>query len=98
MRTFRDILAERLTKAEITEVERWVADESLKINLQKVRDLVGMSQAEMAAKLKMSQSALSRAETSVDPKLSTVRRHVEALGGKVEIRAVFADKSVKLDL
>jgi len=46
----------------------------------------------------MSQSALSRAESSGDPKLSTIRRHVEALGGRVEVIAVFGDKSIELDI
>jgi hypothetical protein len=46
----------------------------------------------------MSHSALSRAESSEDPKLSTLRRHIEALGGRVAVIAVFGDKSVELDV
>jgi predicted transcriptional regulator len=95
---WRDIRDGKLSKEALARVDAWVAEESAKIHLSKVRELLGLTQEEMAERLKMSQSALSRAESSDDPKLSTIRRHVEALGGRVEVIAVFGDKSVELDL
>jgi predicted transcriptional regulator len=95
---WKDVRDSKLSKAAQERVDAWVADESAKINLGKVRELLGLTQEEMAERLKLSQSALSRAESSQDPKLSTLRRHVEALGGRVEVVAVFGDKSVQLDI
>jgi DNA-binding XRE family transcriptional regulator len=95
---WRDIRRMRFTDEQLAELDAWVADEALQINLAKIRELVGVTQEDLAAKLDMTQGALSRAERSSDPKLSTLRRHVEALGGEIEVRAVFGDKSVKLGI
>ncbi len=38
----------------------------------------------------------SRIENEVDVRLSTLERYVEALGGRLEIHAVFDDEAVKL--
>jgi predicted transcriptional regulator len=95
---WKEVRNGKLSKEAQARVDAWVADSSAKIDLAKVRELLGLTQEEMAERLKMSQSALSRAETSEDPKLSTLRRHVEALGGRVEVVAVFGDKSVQLDV
>jgi len=42
------------------------------------------------------QPSLSQMENQEDIKLSTLKHYVEALGGKLEIRAIFADSVVEL--
>jgi DNA-binding XRE family transcriptional regulator len=98
VKRWKDVRNSKLSKAAQSRVDEWVAEESLKLNLQRVRELVGLTQEELAERLEVSQGTLSRAERSTDPKLSTLRRHVEALGGKVEVVAVFDDKTVRLDV
>jgi hypothetical protein len=44
----------------------------------------------------MSQSELSRAERRSDHMVSTLRRVVKAMGGKLEIRAKFDDDEIRL--
>ena len=44
----------------------------------------------------MTQSELSRLESRTDHLTSTLRRYVEALGGKLEVTAVFGGRRVKL--
>ncbi|HET6612634.1 MAG TPA: helix-turn-helix domain-containing protein [Kofleriaceae bacterium] len=95
---WEDIREKLFTPAELAEIDAWVADEAVKINLAKIRELIGITQAEMAERLDISQSSMSRSEASTDPKLSTLRRHIEALGGTVEVRAIFGDRSLRLDL
>jgi predicted transcriptional regulator len=97
-RNWRDIRRELLTDKQLAEIDKLVAEEAVEINLRKIRELIGITQKEMAKKLKIEQGTLSRAERSADPKLSTLRRYVEALGGEIEVRAVFNDKSIKLGL
>jgi DNA-binding XRE family transcriptional regulator len=65
--------------------------------LQEMRQLVGITQSEVAQKLGIPQSNVSRLEKSSDMLISTLRGYVEALGGKLEIAIELPDRpSVKL--
>jgi DNA-binding XRE family transcriptional regulator len=55
--------------------------------LRQLREMAGMTQAEVAAKLEATQSHLSQMEAQDDLRLSTLRRYVKALGGQVHLRA-----------
>jgi hypothetical protein len=50
-----------------------------------------MTQVALAKQLNMAQPSVSRLERQTDLYLSTPRRYVEALGGRLQIRAVFDD-------
>lgn len=69
---------------------------SLQIALAAVRERRGVSQATVAEELGTSRPNVSRIENEVDVRLSTLERYIEALGGQLEIRAVFDDGDVKL--
>jgi len=49
----------------------------------------GMTQVELAAALGQTQGHISRIEKRTDLYLSTLRAYVEALGGELEVTAVF---------
>ena len=68
----------------------------LDIALAELRELRGVSQADVADGLGTSRPNVSRIEKEADVRLSTLERYVEALGGKLELRAVFEDEDVKL--
>lgn len=68
----------------------------LEMDLRELRKLVGVTQAQLAERLKTSQGEVSQAERREDKRLSTLRRYVEALGGQVEIIANFGDKRIRL--
>jgi transcriptional regulator with XRE-family HTH domain len=53
--------------------------------LTEVRQLVGLTQEEVAKKLGIKQPTLSRLESQDDMYISTLRRLIEALGGTLEI-------------
>jgi predicted transcriptional regulator len=55
-----------------------------------------LTQAEVSQTADMTQSELSRLEGRTDHLTSTLRRYVEALGGKLEVTAVFGGRRVKL--
>jgi DNA-binding XRE family transcriptional regulator len=97
-KTWKDFRAELLTPAELAEVDRAVADELLEMDLRAVREMVGLTQEMAADAIGVSQGELSRMERRPDYHLSTVRRYIESLGGELELRAVFKDKSVRLSL
>lgn len=57
--------------------------------LARLRKLLGLTQTELAGKLKVKQAAVSRMEGRADMKVSNLVRYLEALGAK-NIR-IFAD-------
>jgi DNA-binding XRE family transcriptional regulator len=66
--------------------------------LQQLRNAREMTQARLAEVLEMDQGNISKLEKRTDMYLSTLRSYVEAMGGVLEIRAVFPDGEVKIDL
>jgi len=66
--------------------------------LQQLRNAREMTQARLAEVLEMDQGNISKLEKRTDMYLSTLRSYVEAMGGSLEIRAVFPDGDVKIDL
>lgn len=66
------------------------------VTLSVLRRRVGLTQVELAARLAMSQSDLSKLEKRTDVRLSTLRRYVEALGGR--LRIVFETDRDRFDI
>ncbi len=66
------------------------------LRLAELRHELHITQEELAHALEVSQSNISRIERAEDLYLSTLRGYVEALGGKLEIRAVFPERTVSL--
>lgn len=60
--------------------------------LQELRQVMGMTQEQLADVLEMNQGNLSKLEKRTDVHLSTLRRYVEALGGKLHIMAALPGK------
>ena len=59
------------------------------IGLHELRKALERSQTELAAKLNISQSAVSQLERSDDLKLSTLRNYLAQLGARLQLVAVF---------
>ena len=66
--------------------------------LRQLREVRGISQVELAARLKVNQAAVSRLENRDDLKLTTLLAAVEALGGHVEVVAHFKECDIPLRL
>ncbi|MGX2967789.1 XRE family transcriptional regulator [Ursidibacter sp. B-7004-1] len=64
--------------------------------LQELRQARGLSQKEMAERLNVKQPAIARLEKRTDMYLSTLRSHIEAMGGTLDVIAHFNDTSVKI--
>ena len=91
-----DIRRKKLSAKQIEENAQWVEGEILELNLRALRELTGKTQIEVAKAAEMTQPEASRAERHEDYLISTLKRYVEALGGELEVFAVFDDKRVKL--
>jgi DNA-binding XRE family transcriptional regulator len=78
---------------------RRLADQDLKeMPLHELRTARHLTQQQLAMTLDMSQAAVSQLEQRTDIYLSTLENFVEAMGGRLEMYAVFPDGKVKLGL
>lgn len=76
-------------------MERHRADtlaEMVAYNLAELRKLREVTQHDLAEALGVKQPSVSRIEHTDGVQLSTLRSYVEALGGTVEVTAVFGDE------
>jgi transcriptional regulator with XRE-family HTH domain len=65
--------------------------------LADLRRELDLTQAAVAERLEVTQENVSQIERGeADVRLSTLNRYVEALGGRLEVRAAFPDHSVEL--
>jgi predicted XRE-type DNA-binding protein len=64
--------------------------------LQELRQARGLSQKVMAELLHVQQPAIAKLEKRTDMYLSTLRSHIEAMGGQLDVIARFADGSVRI--
>lgn len=62
------------------------------IRLYQLRHTEAVSQAELAGRLEITQSAVSKLENADDVRVSTLRQYLEALGARLELVAVFDDE------
>jgi predicted transcriptional regulator len=59
-----------------------------RLDLRALREAIGRTQEQIARAAAMDQGDVSRLEQREDAKLSTLRRYVRALGGKLELVVV----------
>lgn len=88
----------------VSPVQRCSSDEAQQIErtlaampLDALRDAKQLTQSQMAQLLKISQGAVSKVERRNDMFISTLRNYVRAIGGDLQIRAIFPDGDVLID-
>lgn len=90
--TWKEIRDRRITtEQDERDVRRYYDLHELALRLAEVRKQLGITQARLADDLEVSQANISRIEKERDLKLSTIDGYVAALGGRLELRAVFPD-------
>jgi DNA-binding transcriptional regulator YiaG len=66
------------------------------LTLKALRQDLSLTQVEVSRTASMTQSELSRLESRNDHLTSTLRRYIEALGGELEVTAVFGGRRIKI--
>src|SRR5215472_13086314 len=64
--------------------------------LDEIRKARQLTQAKLAETLGVNQGEISKIEHRTDIYISTLAGYVEALGGKLEIRAIFRDREMRI--
>jgi hypothetical protein len=75
------------------------AARGVRLTLKTVREAVGKTQVAAAEESQINQGDISRLESRTDfedCQVATLRRYLEALGGKLDLVAVFGDKRITL--
>jgi predicted XRE-type DNA-binding protein len=91
-------LRDKMSPEARADIDAWVKKELSKMPLHHLRNARAMTQTKLAELLEMDQGNVSKLEQRTDMYLSTLRSYVEAMGGELEIRAVFPDGDVKIEL
>jgi transcriptional regulator with XRE-family HTH domain len=94
-RKWREFRKQRSAERE-GRIEKRISRESARINysLAQLRTARNYTQAQLADVLDRPQNAVSKVEHRVDVYISTLRSYIEAMGGRLEIRAMFPDAEV----
>ncbi|AIA73178.1 helix-turn-helix domain-containing protein [Pectobacterium atrosepticum] len=85
MATLKEMMAKRSPESR-ARIEARTAEIRQEITLAKLREELKMSQTQLAAALGVKQPSIVKMEkVENDPKLSTLKRYVTALGGKLTL-------------
>ncbi len=84
------------SREQIDQHKRDMEAELFACKLVDLRQDLGISQADLAERLGISQAGVSKLERSTDPKLSTMRKLTEALGGTLHVEVRVGDRSIEL--
>ena len=82
--------------ARVAEYREETLREIVAYQLAELRRGLGIDQSELAERLGLSQAGISKLEHSADPKLSTLRKIIEALGGTLVIQAEINGRTIDL--
>ena len=91
-RNYKELQA-KMDPASVADNRVRVREELQRMALEELRSAKHLPQADMAEMLGVPQSSVSRIERRADMYLSTLRNYLHAMGGALQIQAVFPDGS-----
>lgn len=95
-RNFKE-LRESMDPVRRARVEKRVQETLRAMPLDELREAREFTQTQLAQVLQVSQGAVSKVERRTDMYISTLRSYVRAIGGDLQIRAVFPEGEVLID-
>jgi DNA-binding XRE family transcriptional regulator len=96
-RTWNEVKDRTMSKESQKRAHALAMKDVAEIELHELRKALAVRQQELAKKMQTTQAAISRLEKQPKVSLmSTVASYVEALGGRLEVTAVFPERTVKL--
>ena len=94
-RNFKD-LQKKMAPERRARVEVRVRHAIEEMALTELRSAREFTQAELSQVLQVDQGSISKLERRTDMYIGTLRRYIEAMGGSLQIRAVFPDGEVQI--
>ena len=94
-RKFKELEA-KMSPASIARSEETYKRLKAGMAFEELRAALKMTQQQLAESLHVDQSAISKLERRTDMYVSTLERFIQAMGGQLEIRAIFPDGTVRI--
>ncbi len=95
VKKFSDLRAQMSPEA-LARVEAKAQELLAEMPLNELRQARGLSQKMLSEVLHVQQPAIAKMERRTDMYISTLRSHIEAMGGQLEVIARFPDGAVKI--
>ena len=95
-KNFKELQARMSPQARVrseTKAEQMIRE----MALDELRAALDLTQEQLAEVLHVRQAAISKVERRSDMYISTLRRIIEAMGGKLEIRVILQDRVVRIN-
>lgn len=89
-------LEKKMSRASIARSDAIYRQLLAELPLAELRRARGLSQKTLAGLLHVDQASISKMERRTDMYISTLRSHIEAMGGELDIIARFPDGTVKI--
>jgi len=92
---FSELMA-KMSPERRARIEEEVKKTLAEMPLQELRNARGLSQKMLADALNIQQPAIAKLEKRTDMYISTLRSHIRAMGGDLEVIAKFPDGNVRI--
>ena len=89
-------LLEKMNPERRAKIDKKVKEALSEMPLNELRNARGLSQQMLAEALHIQQPAIAKLEKRTDMYISTLRSHIKAMGGELEVIARFPDGDVKI--
>jgi len=89
-------LAAKMSPERRARIEKEVKKTLTEMRLEELRNARGLSQKMLAEALHIQQPAIAKLEKRTDMYISTLRSHIRAMGGDLEVIARFPDGDVRI--
>jgi DNA-binding XRE family transcriptional regulator len=93
---WRDIRGTHSPEVE-AEIARRVKEPAGVMTLYQLREARSLTQVNLAKVLNVNQGAVSRMEKRTDMYVSTLRNFIQAMGGQLQVKAIFPDGEVEIE-
>jgi transcriptional regulator with XRE-family HTH domain len=80
-----------------TEIQQRIKDAAGVMTLYQLREARKLTQVSLAKVLEVNQGAVSRMEKRTDMYLSTLRSYIQAMGGQLQVKAIFPEGEVEIE-
>lgn len=86
-----------LTPGAEERIRRSVHEASAVMTLHQLREARSLTQVNLAKVLQINQGAVSKMEKRADMYVSTLRNFIQAMGGQLQVKAIFPEGEVQID-
>jgi len=87
----------KLSPEQEEKTRRYVRSVVEAVSLNQLREARKLTQANLASMLGINQGSVSKMEKRTDMYVSTLRNFIEAMGGQLQIRAIFPEGEVLIE-